>query len=97
MAKVKYHASLDRFIGEFSGVVYKKRGKTGYVARLPDFSKRKLSPAQLQSLARFREAVVHAKRILADPDARRPYEREAKKKGKTAYNAIISEYLGNKV
>jgi hypothetical protein len=93
MADVQLHQVLRRIRGKVGDVVFKKRGNTLYISRRPDFSKRKLSAAQKRSVARFRAAVRYAQGVLADPQARRPFERAAKKAGKTLYNSIIAEYL----
>ena len=93
MADVQLHQVLRMIKGKVGDVVFKKRGNTLYISRRPDFSKRKLSTAQKESVARFRAAVRYAQRVLANPQERMPFERAAQKAGKTLYNAIIADYL----
>ena len=93
MADIRWSAAIERVKGGAGNIVFKKRGKTFYFSRRPDFSNRELSTSQKQSLRRFRAAVSFAKGILADPVARKPYEQEARKKHRTVYNYIISDYL----
>ena len=93
MAKIRWVGAIDAVSGRSGDLIYKRRGGTFYMSRTPDFSKRKLSAAQKGSLNRFRKAVIHAQGVLADPVARKRYEREAKMKRKPVYNLVIAEYL----
>ncbi len=95
MAKVKLHGMFVGVSGRLDDFVLKKRNGKQYICRRPDFSKRKLSPAQKKSIARFRDAVAHAKRTLKDEEAAGVYAGLAKKSGKSVYNFIIAEYLRN--
>lgn len=93
MARVKWADAVSSIRGKMGKIVYKKRGKTFYTSSLPNFRRRKLSPSQKASINRFRSAVIYARGVLADPVARMPFEREAKKKKRTVYNFIIADYL----
>jgi len=93
MADVQLNAALAVIRGRVGDVVFKKRNGKLYISRRPDFSKRKLSAAQKESVARFRAAVRYAQRVLANPQERMPFERAVQKPGKTLYNSIIADYL----
>lgn len=93
MATVKLNSVLVHIKGGIGDMVFKKRGNTIYISRRPDFSKRVLSDAQKQCIARFQDAVRHTKQVLADPEARKPYEDSAQKSGKTVFHTVMTEYL----
>jgi len=93
MADIQLHAMLRSIRGKVGDVVFKKRGDKLYISRRPDFSKRKLSAAQKESIARFRAAVRYAQEVLNDPESRRPFALAAEKNGRTVYNTIIAEHL----
>ena len=93
MATVQLNGVLMRIKGGLGDIVFKKRGNTLYMCRRPDFSRRVLSEAQKDRIARFRAAVRHAKQVQADPEARKPYEESARKTGKTVFHTVMTEYL----
>lgn len=93
MARVKLVGPIAAIRGKWGGVVFKKRGKTLYISRPPDFSKRKLSVAQKRSVRRFAAAVKYTKRTMADTKARKRFERIAKKAGKTVFHTIMTDFL----
>ncbi len=93
MATVQLNGVLMRIKGGLGDIVFKKRGNTLYMCRRPDFSKRVLSDAQKNSIARFQAAVRHAKQVLADPEARKPFEATAEKTGRTVFHTVMAEQL----
>ncbi len=96
MANVELNRILDAINGRLGNVVFKKLGNRVYISRRPDFSRRELSAAQKESVERFRAAVKQAKKTIADPQLRAPFELEAKRQGKTVYHTIIGEYMSER-
>jgi hypothetical protein len=95
MARLRYNALLENWKGAVGDLVLKKRGNTPYLSRRPDFSKRKLSAKQELNCKRFKEAVVRAKAINADPVARAHYEAIARSQKKEVFRVIMSECARN--
>jgi hypothetical protein len=93
MADVDLHSMFNSLSGKVGGFVFKKRNGKVYISSRPDFSRRKLSAAQKKNIDKFREAVAHAKATMKNSTAAKPYERKARKSGKSLYNTIIAEYL----
>jgi len=96
MARLRYNALLENWKGAVGNLVLKKRGNTPYLSTRPDFSKRKLSAKQELNNKRFKEAMVHARAINADPVARAPYEVIARSQKREVFRVIMSECLGKK-
>ncbi len=96
MAEVKLHESLKAIRGRFGELVFKNRDGKLYISHRPDFSRRKLSAAQKESVARFKAAVRYAQKVLADPQLVKPFREIAKRKRRTVYNVIIATYMKQK-
>ena len=94
MAKAKLNPILVELHGKMGDVVFRRTRNGGVsLIRKADMSKVQWSPAQVANRQRFREAVAHARQLLADPQVRATYEETAAKQGKRAMEVAISEYL----
>ena len=93
MAQVELNPALAIFRGELGNLIFKMRLGRMYVSRKPDSQPRILSPAQKSAQMRFRQATVYAKRVMADPEDRMPYELAAKEKQTLTQNVIIADFL----
>jgi len=94
MPKAKLNPILLELHGKLGDMVFRRTRNGGVsVIRKADMSKVKWSPAQVANRQRFREAVAHAKQLLADPQVRATYEEIAAKQGKRALEVAVSEYL----
>jgi len=94
MPKVRLNPLIEEIHGTMYGVVFKLSSKGNMiVTKRPDMSKVKWSKAQEEQRRRFKEAVAYARAALADPKLRARYERKAKRQGKRAWDAAVSDYF----
>jgi len=97
MAKVVLHPWILEMRGTLGDLVFKKspQGKM-IVAKRPDMSNVKWTPAQKAHRQRFREASAYATEALADPKVRRRYEKRAAKANMRLRDLAISDYMNGK-
>ena len=93
MARVRLNPALASFLGELGEMVFKMRHGRMYVSRKPRSGPRSCTDAQKSARMRFRQATVYARRVMADPDERAPYEQAAKEKQTFVQNVIIADFL----
>ncbi len=79
--------------GRVGDKVLKQYGTKVVISRRPVFRNRKFSEAQRAWQERFRQAVQHANRLMADPRAREVYKQEAVAKGKPVRSLMIADFL----
>jgi hypothetical protein len=97
MAKVRLDPLFAGISGTLGDLVFKrtKNGET-IVARRPEKSNAKPSPAQQAQRERFKLASAYAKAALADPDLRAIYEKRAAQEGQSAFVLARTDYFDGK-
>ena len=97
MAKVKLNPLITQLSGKMGDVVFRisATGKTT-IAKRPDMSNVKWSPAQQAHRERFKQAAAYAKVALDQPDLRAVYEQKGAQEHKTAYAMAVSDFLKGK-
>ncbi|RJP49244.1 MAG: hypothetical protein C4583_12960 [Anaerolineaceae bacterium] len=93
MAKVKLNPVLEKFQGKVGDLVFKRYGDEVVVGRSPDRSNIQPTAAQLEHQARFRQAVLYGKLVMADPDKKAVYEQAAKAKGKPVFSLTVADFF----
>jgi hypothetical protein len=92
MTKVRFHGPIAGFSGAMGEMVFadhKKKGRTlAYMKTHYDPTQ-----AQLDHLARFKEAARHATAVLEDPAARAFYETIAEARNSNAYAVAFTDFL----
>jgi hypothetical protein len=94
MSEIEFSKPIKKIKGKiYDGLVIKlsPQGKL-IVAKLPDMSKVKWSPAQKAHRKHFSRANTYAKAAMADPKARKIYEKIAKKQKRQPYRVAFSDY-----
>ncbi|MBM3180638.1 MAG: hypothetical protein FJZ86_09810 [Chloroflexi bacterium] len=92
MAKVKLNPVLEKFRGQVGDLVFKRYGDEVIVGRKPDRSGIQPTAAQLEHQARFRQAVLYGRLVMADPEKKTLYERAAKAKGKPLFALTVADF-----
>ena len=94
MAKVKLNPLIAQLSGKMGDVVFRvsSTGKTT-IAKRPDMSHVKWSPAQKTQRERFKQAAAYAKAALDQPAVRAVYEQRGAQQHKTAYAMAISDFF----
>jgi hypothetical protein len=67
MAKLKLHSTLKSLHGALDGLVIKNTPHGQVLARRPDMSRVRWSPAQKAHRQRMQDAALHYRRVMADP------------------------------
>jgi hypothetical protein len=93
MAKVKLNPVLEQFRGQIGDLIFKRYGDETVISRKPDISGRELSPAQLAAQARFREAAIYGRMVMADPAAKALYDEAAQEKGKPVFSLTVADFF----
>jgi len=95
MAKAKLNLFMAQLSGTMGDVVFKKSQTPGEViiAKRPDMSNVKWSPAQQAQRQRFKQANEYARAAMADPDVRAIYEEMAAQEGKGAFATARDDYF----
>ena len=96
MARVVFNRNLERVSGKTGSLVFKQRGTTRYISKVPDFSERKLSDVQKASNDRFWMAVSYAKAARQDPELYREIKARAMITGRSVYHQALSEWRGKR-
>jgi hypothetical protein len=93
MAKVRLNPILEQVRGKVGDLVFKRSGDEVVIARKQDFSNREPSEAQLAVQARFRQAALYGKLVMADPDTKKLYEDAAKAKGQPLFSLTMADFF----
>ncbi|MBL0745591.1 hypothetical protein [Chryseolinea lacunae] len=92
MARLKKTAITSALSGLLGDLVIRQTRNGIVVASRPNRSKKPMPRGQRQSCNRFKEAVIWAKQIMADP--RRKATHLAKlKKGESLYRTLVGDYI----
>ena len=94
MPKIVLQPWIKEIRGKMGDVVF-KRSPTGelIMAKRPDMSKVKWSPAQKAYRKHFKKAIAYAHEAMADPKTKKHYERIAKKAGRQPFRVAVSDFL----
>jgi hypothetical protein len=84
-------SSLRGHIGK--EVVFKRYKKKTVVSKFPDMSNIKPTASQKKRRKLFANAVAYAKKKMSDREVKNEYTKKWRKKGRTAYHALIKEYF----
>ena len=93
MARVRLNPALDSFVGEVGNLVFSKRYGRTYASEKPEITPQQFTEAQKAVHIRFHHATNYARIVMADVEAREPYESVAKEKGLPVQNVIIADFL----
>lgn len=93
MAKVKLNPLLEQIRGQVGDLVFRRYGDEVVISRKPDMSEVELSEAQLAQRARFSQAALYGRMVLADPQAKALYEDAAKAKGQPVFSLMVADFL----
>ena len=97
MAKVTLHPTIRRFQGKLGNMVFRLTPSgTISAGKLPDMSRVKWSKAQKAHRQRFREAILYARKAMADPRVRADYEKAGKKAGRQPFRVAVSDFFAGK-
>ncbi len=93
MAKVKLNPIIEQVSGGFGNLVFRRLGERVIIARKAGEQTDEPSEAQAAQRERFRQAVIYARTVLADAEARALYEQAAAHKGKPAFALSVADFL----
>ncbi|MCB9418920.1 MAG: hypothetical protein H6667_03905 [Ardenticatenaceae bacterium] len=93
MAKVKLNPILEQIQGQVGDLVFKRYGDEVVISRKPDTAGRELTEAQLAAQARFREAALYGKMVMADAETKALYAEAAKAKGKPVFSLTVADFF----
>jgi hypothetical protein len=93
MVKVILQPGLRELRGKMGDWTYRQMYGKQTIMKTPDMSRVKWSKAQKSHRARFREAIIYARRAMADPKARAYYEKAAKKAGRQPFRVAVSDFF----
>ena len=96
MVKVILHPSIQRMSGKMGAFTYRWTYGQQTIMKTPDMSNVKWSKAQKAHRQRFREAILYARRAMADPKACAYYEKAAKKAGRQPFRVAVSDFFEGK-
>ena len=74
-------------------IVFRSKGGKTFVSSAPRKPTGEPSDAQKAQKKRFQEATIYGKTAMANPAVKNDYETSAKKKGLTAYNVAVADFL----
>jgi hypothetical protein len=66
------------------------------IMKTPDMSNVTWSKAQKEHRQRFKQAIIYARRAMADPKVRAHYEKIAAKKGRQPFRVAVSDFFEGK-
>lgn len=94
MAKVKLNPAIKAIRGKMDDFVFRvsPSGEQTIMKR-PDMSGVKWSQAQKDNRKRMRGAIAYAQTAMADPKARRFYEKRAAKENRHPFRVAVSDYM----
>ena len=94
MAISRTNILLHGFKGKLADYVVRRWGESTVLSVKPNTRHRKWSKLQKSNRARFREAMVYARRVLSNPEMRAYYVKK-KRKMQTVWNVAVADYLLN--
>ena len=92
MAKIKLNPVFEQMRGQIGELVFKHYGDEVVVARKPDLSGVEPTTAQIAAQARFREAVLYGKMVVADPATKTLYQAAARAEGKPMFSLAVADF-----
>jgi hypothetical protein len=93
ITSVSENPLIKGYHGMFANMVHRRWGDLHVIIQKPpDFSNVKWSKAQKANRKRFREAMIYARKVLADPAMRAWYASQAKH-GQTIWNVAVADYM----
>ena len=93
MANVRKNVLTRGLSGKVGNlVVFRQNGDKTIMGSAPGKRTKPLSDAQLNLIGQFKEAVIYAKSVLANPDKKADYAAAAVK-GESAYNLAVADFL----
>ena len=92
MAKIKLNPVFEQMRGQIGELVFKHYGDEVIVARKPDLSGVTPTAAQVAAQARFREAVLYGKMVVADPATKMLYDAVARDAGKPMFSLAVADF-----
>ncbi len=93
MASTTFNGWLDRVRGRFGNIVFKMRGGSTFIARMPAPSTAAPTPALLAVRERFRLATAYARGALGNPLHREAYRQRAKDTKRPVTALAVGDYL----
>jgi len=93
MAKVKLNPILEGLSGKVGDLVFRQVNDKIVILQTPDFSGVEPTAAQLAHQARFRQAALYGKLVMADPETKALYEAAAKAKGKPVFSLTVADFF----
>ena len=93
MARVMINPFLLSFLGSVGDIVFKERYGMVYASRRPVAKRREFNAAQKAAQERFRQATRYAAKVMADPQARVPYDMAAEENETHVQNLIVADFL----
>lgn len=91
MAHVTLNPILEGLRGKVGDLVFKRYGNGTIISRTPTMTGEP-TEAQLASQARFSEAAMFGKMIMADPDSKEFYEDVAREKGMPLFALTVADF-----
>jgi signal peptidase I len=93
MAKSKRNVVTYGLSGKIGDLlIFRQRYGETVVTKIPEQTN-KVSEKQKAQRLRFRQAVIYGKTAIADPETKVVYDAVSGKKGKTAFNAAVADFL----
>jgi len=93
MAKVKLNPILEQISGKVGDLVFRRYGDRTVISQKPDTEGREWTEAQLAHRARFRQAALYGKMVMADPETKALYDDAADAKGKPVFSLTVADFF----
>jgi hypothetical protein len=93
MAKVKLNPILEKIRGQVGDLVFKRYGDEVIISRKGDPTGNAPSEAQLAARARFRQAALYGKMVMADPETKALYEQATQGKGQQVFSLTVADFF----
>ena len=95
MAKIKHNVILDGISGKVGdSLVFRQVAGKTILAKAPDMSRRKVSPAQKAHLNKFELAKEYARKLKDRPELKAAYQTRASG-NKAAYHVAIGDFMNS--
>jgi len=93
MAKVGNNIVTARLSGKLGDlIVFRKRGDHTYVSSAPQQKERVPTAQQEEHRRHFQEAIIYAKKSIADPAVKADYK-ESASENQSAYNVAVADFM----
>ena len=93
MAKIKLNPIFEQAHGSVGDLVLKQYGDDLVISRKGDPNSGEATPAQLAARARFRQAVLYGRQVMADPQVKAQYVKVAKAKGQRLFSLVVADFF----